>query len=464
MKPIRPASRLGFEIAIICALTIEADAVEALFDQYWDEDHSFGKSPGDPNAYTTGSIGRHNIVLAHMPGMGKANATIVASHCRTSYPNIELALIVGVCGAVLIVSSNSIEIVLGDIIMSSGIVQYDFGRRLPEHFMHKDTLLDSLGRPNMEIRALLAKLEGRRSRKLLSGKIINHLMELQKEADLHAQYPGNSSDKLFEASFRHLSDGKTCEECNCNGQLMPRTRLEQQEIQPAVHFGLIASGNTMMKFGTERDEIARQEGIIAFEMESAGVWDTFPCIAIKGAYDYADSHKTKKWQRYAAATAAACAKAFLEFWEPSATDQSMNRPAPKFVVPYPNNPDFVGRSDILQQLKDKLGHEEQTNGPSVPRLSLFGLGGVGKTQIALQYIYWLRGINPAISILWVHASSADRFRQSYLSIAEEYQIPGYDDPKSDLLLLVKCWLERTDCEPWLMVFDNSSSFTLFPLL
>ncbi|KAI9148693.1 Kinesin light chain [Paramyrothecium foliicola] len=461
MKPIRPASRLGFDIAILCALTIEADAVEALFDQYWDDDHSFGKASGDPNAYTTGSIGRHNVVLAHMPGMGKANAAVVASHCQTSYPNIKLALIVGVCGAVPIISDNNTEIILGDVIMSSGVVQYDFGRRLPEHFVRKDTLLDSLGRPNMEIRALLGKLAGRRGRKLLNEKITCHLVELQKEADLQAQYPGNSYDKLFEASFRHLSDGKTCEECQCYGQLMPRIRLEQQGIQPAVHFGLIASGDTVMKSGTERDKIARQEGIIAFEMESAGVWDTFPCIVIKGACDYADSHKTKKWQRYAAATAAACAKAFLEFWEPSATEQVMNRPAPRFIVPYPINPDFVGRSSILQQLKDKLGHAQQTHATSYSRVSLFGLGGVGKTQIALQYVYWLQEANPAISILWVHASSADRFRQSYLSIAEEYQIPGYDDPKSDLLLLVKHWLERMDCERWLMVLDNADDMQLF---
>jgi hypothetical protein len=63
--------------------------------------------------------------------------------------------------------------------------------------------------------------------------------------------------------------------------------------------------------------------------------------------------------------------------------------------------------------------------------------------------------------LWVHASNADRFRQSYLSIAEEYQIPGYDDPKSDLLLLVKRWLERTGCERWLMVLDNADDMQLF---
>jgi nucleoside phosphorylase len=52
--------------------------------------------------------------------------------------------------------------------------------------------------------------------------------------------------------------------------------------------------------------------VIAFEMESAGAWDYLPTIVIKSVCDYADSHKNKEWQEYAAATAAACTKAFLE--------------------------------------------------------------------------------------------------------------------------------------------------------
>ncbi len=78
-----------------------------------------------------------------------------------------------------------------------------------------------------------------------------------------------------------------------------------------VHFGVMGSGNTVMKSGQHRDGIATTDGIIAFEMEGAGVWDYFPSIIIKGVCDYADSHKRKGWQRYAAATAAACMKAFL---------------------------------------------------------------------------------------------------------------------------------------------------------
>jgi nucleoside phosphorylase len=81
-----------------------------------------------------------------------------------------------------------------------------------------------------------------------------------------------------------------------------------------VHIGTIASASTVMKSGKHHDALAEKEGVIAFEMEGAGVWDNLPCIIIKGVCDYADSHKNKRWQNYAAATAASCLKAFLEYW------------------------------------------------------------------------------------------------------------------------------------------------------
>jgi hypothetical protein len=57
-----------------------------------------------------------------------------------------------------------------------------------------------------------------------------------------------------------------------------------------------------MKSGQHRDKIARKEKVIGFKMEGVGVWDNVPCIIIKGVCDYADSHKSKLWQAYAAAT------------------------------------------------------------------------------------------------------------------------------------------------------------------
>ncbi|CAH0050650.1 unnamed protein product [Clonostachys solani] len=306
MEPIRPKNRLGFEIAIICALTIEADAVEALFDQYWDDDGpDYEKAPGDPNAYSTGSIGKHNVVLARMPDMGKVSSATVAVHCRVSFPNIKLALVVGICGAVPFIPKSNIDIYLGDVIVSRGIVQYDLGHRLPGQFIRKDTVSEDLGRPSGEIRSFLAKREGIRGRKGLRTKTISYLNSLRNEPELEAEYPGVQYDKLFKAMYRHVSDGNRCEECGCSGELVVRARHSQDIPQPAIHFGLIASGDAVMKCGVERDDISKQEGVVGFEMEGAGVWDTFPCMVIKGACDYADSHKTKVWQRYAAATAAA---------------------------------------------------------------------------------------------------------------------------------------------------------------
>lgn len=316
-RPRRPVTRANFEIAVICALTLEADAVDALLDNHWDDDGPpYDKATGDPNAYTTGVVGRHNVVLAHMPGMGKANAAAVAANCRASFPNIKLALVVGICGVVP--STANGEIVLGDVVVSDGVVQYDFWRRMPDRFICKDTLLDSLGRPNVEIRALLAKLQSRHSRKKLREMAADHLKEIQMEKDLAAGYPGTEHDVLYDATYHHVVDHMSCEEAGCNGPLVRRHRLEQVDPQPVVHFGLIASGDTVMKSGEERDIIAKAEGVVAFEMEGAGIWDTFPCVVIKGACDYADSHKTKAWQHYAAASAAAYMKAFLDHWVPSA--------------------------------------------------------------------------------------------------------------------------------------------------
>jgi len=60
-----------------------------------------------------------------------------------------------------------------------------------------------------------------------------------------------------------------------------------------VYFGLIISGDIIIKSGVKRDIIVRRDGVIAFEIEGAKVWDNFPCVVIKEVCDYADSHKTK---------------------------------------------------------------------------------------------------------------------------------------------------------------------------
>ncbi|RYC79958.1 hypothetical protein BFJ63_vAg17156 [Fusarium oxysporum f. sp. narcissi] len=472
-RPPRPNGRRGFQVAIICALPLEADAIEALFDHYWDdEDPPFDKEPGDPNAYSTGVIGRHNVVLSYMPGMGMANAAAVASNCGKSFPGIKLALVVGVCGVVPF-KLNKDEIVLGDVIISDGIVQYDFGRQLPDRFTRKDTLLDSLGRPNQEIRGVLAKLRSLRHRRQLSAKIAEYLDVLRQEPDLRAEYPGVAADRLFEASYRHTEDQKSCEQLGCNGELVLRSRLKTAGVRPtpAVHFGLMASGNSVMKSGKDRDQIAAQEGVIAFEMEGAGVWDSFPCIVIKGACDYADSHKNKDWQRYAAAAAAACAKAFLSFWVSSldhaanfqnslslqscdSSDQNHSMRAvdelhmqTAFIVPFSKNDLFVGRDDVLTRLQGLLFQEGRR------KVALVGLGGIGKTQIALQLAYWIKEKKQDYSVFWVPALSRASSEQACMQIMDVCGIPTTDD--SSAVESVRQHLSSKSAGKWLLVVDNA---------
>ena len=67
---------------------------------------------------------------------------------------------------------------------------------------------------------------------------------------------------------------------------------------------------------------------------------------------------------------------------------------------------------------------------------------------------------PDVSVFWVQTSSSERFRQSYIRIAQECHIPGYDDPKADVVPLLKSWLERKDRGRWLMVIDNADNTQL----
>lgn len=336
----RPESRSEFEIAIICALPTEASAVEAAFDEIWDDGgDKYGKSTSDSNAYTTGLICNHYVVLAYMPGMGKKNAASVAAHFRSSFPGIKLALLVGVCGGVPN-GGDGEEIILGDVIISDGVVEYDFGRRFPgSQFVRRDTPMDSLSPPRAEIRAMLAKLRTQRNKNLLHDKLAKNIDGLcRKLGPRGTRYPGTKLDQLFRPSYQHrhheLSDCKvctggiicgiaqkmSCQQLGCDQTyLVSRQRLSMTEnttsaASPKIHFGRIASGDTVMKSGEDRDKIAEEEDVIAFEMESAGIWDIFPCLVIKGVCDYADSHKNKTWQPYAAAAAAACMKALLDFW------------------------------------------------------------------------------------------------------------------------------------------------------
>ncbi|OHW96068.1 phosphorylase superfamily protein [Colletotrichum incanum] len=448
--------RDDFRIAIICALPLEYDAI----------------------ALATARIGSHNVVLLLLPDRGKVSAASAAASLQSTYTGIELAILTGICGGVPTPGANN-ELLLGDVIISKSIVQYDLGRQYHNGFAKKDTVEDILGRPNREIRSLVATFKTRQGRRDLQRRAGEILTEIQQKAANDGdqtlyQQPISAEDLLLEPGYLHghrdrqscsCSESGACEtarNASCKllqcdeRRLVPRERLlvgrrgdDCLTREPQVFIGRIGSGDTVMKSGVDRDRIAAEHGLIAFEMEGAGI------------YDYADSHKNKDWQNYAAATAASTTKAVLEHYTSTRRDKPTTTRS-HFVVPYNRNSDFIGRSGALDHLKWQFGHDQQQGGVKArSRIALHGLGGVGKTQIALEYVYWLKETRPDVSVYWVHASNAQRIRQAYASIAEECDIPGRDDPKVDHLMLVKNWLEKGDRGPWLMVVYNADDTHLF---
>ena len=122
--------------------------------------------------------------------------------------------------------------------------------------------------------------------------------------------PDPDSDRLYKSCFSHQGEASCAEVCDLS-HLLPHHRRAKNEEDPAIHYGLIASANQLMKNALIQDKLAEEKDVQCFEMEAAGLMNEFHCLVIRGICDFSDSHKNKHWQGYAAMTAAAYAKDLL---------------------------------------------------------------------------------------------------------------------------------------------------------
>lgn len=351
----KPQTRGEFHVGIVCTLDIEKQAIDKFFDEIYNA-ADYGKLGGDANYYKVGRIGRHNVVLVKLSGKGTQYSARSVTDLSQSYPDIKAYLLVGICAGVPFRGrgrTQETETILGDVIIGDSIVQTDYGKQYSEDYQRRTDRREVLGNPPLDIRNMLSHLKS--EPEPLLNKMMSNLRMLQAQDQGKWNYKGVSEDRLFETSFRHRHYTKdiTCECINCKtkddsichaalrdsctttgcadnyNRLISRIRLgtvtlnDRLTPNPLIHFGTVASANTVLKSGDHRDRIVQkereqcEEDIIAFEMEGAGMWDSRPCVIIKGVSDYADSHKNDIWHAYAAATAASCTKAFLELWIPS---------------------------------------------------------------------------------------------------------------------------------------------------
>lgn len=187
-----------------------------------------------------------------------------------------------------------------------GVLQYDFGKTMSEcKFVQTGVL-------NKTSIVLSNSVSTLRARHRIEGSCIPQLIARMLKSNRRMQkdfsHPGAKHDQLFRADYEHPSGELTCLSCNTEASVL---RKRREDTNPVIHYGLIGSANQVMRHGATRDRLRDEKNIICFEMEAAGLMDVFPCLVVRGICDYADSHKNKLWQPYAAVTAAACAKEVL---------------------------------------------------------------------------------------------------------------------------------------------------------
>jgi nucleoside phosphorylase len=297
-----------YTVGWICALPTEMAAARGMLDP---RHNPLPQDSHDNNNYILGRIGAHNVVLACLPDgvTGLTSAAAVALNMLSSFKWLRFGLMVGIGGGV---PSQENDIRLGDVVVSKptgtfgGVIQYDFGKTVQEG---RFTRTGSLNRPPDVLLAALANLQAKH---LMEGhELSRYLSEMvMRYPNMRTQFthPGTQHDLLYKAEYDHQGNDATCLHCDAS-RLVDRNPRDS-EI-PVVHYGLIASGNQVMRHGGTRDRLRRELDVLCFEMEAAGLMDRFPCLVIRGICDYADSHKNKCWQAYAAATAAAYAKELL---------------------------------------------------------------------------------------------------------------------------------------------------------
>lgn len=307
-----------YTVGWICALPIELQAAIAMLDS---THGPLETSPRhDNNHYHLGNIGRHKIAITCLPEYGLVNAATTAKSMQATFRRLRFGLMIGIGGGI---PSADVDIRLGDIAVSlpseqhGGVLQYDLGRLEIEGFRR----VGSLDRPP---RLLLGAIPTLRATRGLSRQIFDEVANVFGEDDDDDEewmYPGSTKDVLFRAEHNHIGKNPTCQACIGDGSEIV-DREERKKEWPKIHYGNIASGNTVMKDPKMRDRLGEEEHVICFEMEAAGLMNDFPYLVVRGICDYADSHKNKKWQPYAAAVAAVYAKKLLQVITPGAMEDS----------------------------------------------------------------------------------------------------------------------------------------------
>ncbi|CAG1973278.1 unnamed protein product [Fusarium graminearum] len=253
-----------YAIGWIAALPIERVVATALLHDRHDAPEGFSQHRSDKNSYTWGRIGEHNVVIASLPAgvYGLASAATTASNLVHSLPHIRISLLVGIGGGIARPNAGY-DIRLGDVVVSQpdgtigGVVQYDLGKATANGGWERKGSLD---KPPAVLLHALASLQAEHE---IAGSKVPDLLQAMFKANPRMTrpktsftYQGAEKDRLFKSQHNHAG-GSNCDKCDSAWEV---ERDQRESTDPEIHYGIIASGNKLIKDAAIRDSLFEDTG------------------------------------------------------------------------------------------------------------------------------------------------------------------------------------------------------------
>ncbi|HET8841292.1 MAG TPA: tetratricopeptide repeat protein [Ktedonobacteraceae bacterium] len=417
----------SFDVCVVCALPEEARAFLTVVRPHSQNGLEEYISPRYGYSYRSGALknNKGELLILHiswLPRYGPQEMTLHLSHVlEECQPRI--AIMTGIC------AGDARQVQLGDLIIAECTFTYDNGKFVSDEQGRKVHMHDT--------------------------------RTYQLDANI-LQFLG-----LFDDWMPLVAGLET-----------PSSVLDQRKA--ACHIKAMASGSAVRADNPFQDVQAPVRGTVAIDMEGAAfglVMSRHPLtrwLIVKGVCDYADKNKNDAYHDYAARASASYALRFIQAYvtnerlprpnEPSSSSRA--GPPPVWNVPHERNPYFTGRDELLKLVEQSLSPAPEDSRTTrraalTQTQAIQGLGGIGKTQVAVEYAYRSRDLGRYDHVLWINAANEEVLFAGFAALVE--LLPAFPATKEmDRLMLakaVKSWLEQCE-QRWLLIFDNADDISL----
>ena len=418
-KAMENSSQL-FDVCIICALPEEARAfLEVVRTQYEDAIEERNSSRYH-YSYRFATIKNNkdetlNLHISWLPHYGPQEMTLhlsrILEECQP-----RIAIMIGIC------AGDAQHVQLGDLVVAERTFTYDNGK----------FTLDERGQSVHEHDTMTYQLDANILQFL-------RLFDDWKPLIVRLKRPPSPSE----------------------------IRPKRREVR--CHVKSMASGNAVRADNPFRDVRAPVHGTVAIDMEGAAFGlvmsrhPLIPWLVVKGVCDYADRDKNDAYHDYAARASALYALSFIRTYVTNERLPRLYGPSPSsragpsviLSVPYRRNPLFTGREKLLEFIQKKLTKKRAAALTQAQAIN--GLGGIGKTQVAVEYAY--RYQDEYQAVLWVTAATRETIITDFVKVAALLHLSErYGANPRVVVAAVKEWLiSHTN---WLLILDNVDDLEL----